>query len=71
MKLTDTMTLSPLDTARKLAPLIRANSEVIDATRELPRPLFEALADAGLYRMLLPRSLGGLELDLPDYVPVM
>jgi alkylation response protein AidB-like acyl-CoA dehydrogenase len=62
---------SPLDTARKLAPLIRASADAIDAARELPRPLFEALADAGLYRMLLPRSLGGLELDLPDYVPVM
>lgn len=71
MKPTDLMTLSPLETARSLAPLIHANADAIDATRELPRPLFEALADAGLYRMLLPRSLGGLELDLPDYVPVM
>ena len=71
MKLTDPMTPSPLDTARKLAPLIRANADAIDTARELPRPLFEALADAGLYQMLLPRSLGGLELELPDYVPVM
>ena len=62
---------SPLDAARKLVPQIRSCAEQTDAARELPRPLFEALADAGLFRLALPRALGGAELDLPTYVQVI
>jgi hypothetical protein len=40
---------TPLEAARKLAPLIRASAPETDAQRELPRPLFEAMADAGLF----------------------
>ncbi len=65
------MTLSPLETARKLAPLIRASAAESDAQRELPRPLFEAMADAGLFRLALPRTLGGFEMDLPSYIQVI
>jgi alkylation response protein AidB-like acyl-CoA dehydrogenase len=64
-------TPSPLDAARKLVPQIRSCAEQTDAARELPRPLFEALADAGLFRLALPRALGGAELDLPTYVQVI
>jgi alkylation response protein AidB-like acyl-CoA dehydrogenase len=60
-----------LEAARELAPKIRAAAEEIEAERELPRPLFEALADAGLFRLALPRRLGGAELDLPAYVEVI
>jgi alkylation response protein AidB-like acyl-CoA dehydrogenase len=62
---------SPLETARTLAPLIRASAGETDAQRELPRALFEAMADAGLFRLALPRTLGGAELDLPSYVEVI
>ena len=65
------MTLSPLETARQLAPLIRASAAETDAQRELPRPLFEAMADAGLFRLALPRTLGGFEMDLPSYIQVI
>jgi alkylation response protein AidB-like acyl-CoA dehydrogenase len=65
------VTRSPLETARKLAPLIRASAAETDAQRELPRPLFEAMADAGLFRLALPRTLGGFEMDLPSYVQVI
>ncbi|MGH2604147.1 MAG: acyl-CoA dehydrogenase family protein, partial [Dehalococcoidia bacterium] len=34
-------------------------------------PLFEALADAGLFHLALPRSMGCPELDLPAYVQVI
>ena len=61
----------PLETARKLAPQIRACADETEAERELPRALFEALADAGLFRLALPRSLGGFELDLPTYIQVI
>ena len=69
--MTVTETRSPLDAARKLAPHIRSCADEIEAARELPRPLFEALADAGLFQLALPRALGGAELDLPTYVQVI
>ncbi len=62
---------SPLDIARKLAPQIQACAEQTEAERELPRALFETMADAGLFKMALPRALGGLELDLPTYIQVI
>jgi alkylation response protein AidB-like acyl-CoA dehydrogenase len=61
----------PLDAARALAPRVRACAEEIEAARELPRALFEALADAGLFHLLVPRSLGGRELDPPTYIQVI
>jgi alkylation response protein AidB-like acyl-CoA dehydrogenase len=51
--------------------MIRAAADEIDANRALPRPLFEALADAGLFHLAVPRALGGGEIDLPSYVEVI
>ena len=65
------MSAAPLDAARALGPLIRASAPETDAQRELPRPLFEAIADAGLFRLGLPRAIGGAELDLPSYIQVI
>ena len=65
------MSASPLDAARKLAPQIRSSADEIDAARELPRPLFEALADAGLFHLAVPRAIGGAEIDFPTYVEVI
>lgn len=62
---------SPLDAARKLTPQIRSCADEIERARELPRPLFEALADAGLFHLALPRTLGCPELDLPSYIQVI
>ena len=64
-------TQAPLDAASKLVPMIRSLADQIEAERELPRPLFEAIADAGLFHLALPRSLGGAEIDLPTYVQVL
>jgi alkylation response protein AidB-like acyl-CoA dehydrogenase len=65
------MELSPLEAARKLAPQIRSCADEIEAQRELPRPLFEALADAGIFHMAVPSSIGGGEVDLPTYTQVI
>src|SRR5687768_6034420 len=67
----DTETQSPLTLARELAPQIRSCADEIEAERELPRALFEALADAGMFHLAVPRALGGAELDLPTYVGVI
>jgi len=65
------VTESPLEAARKLAPQIRASADEIDRLRELPRALFEAIADAGLFHLAVPRAIGGGEIDLPTYVQVI
>jgi alkylation response protein AidB-like acyl-CoA dehydrogenase len=65
------MTSSPLEAARKLAPQIRASADEIDRQRELPRALFEAIADVGLFHLAVPRAIGGGETDLPTYVQVI
>src|SRR5436190_21724587 len=65
------MSQAPLEAARKLAPQIRASADEIDRLRELPRALFEAMADAGLFHMAIPRAIGGGEIDLPTYVQVI
>jgi len=65
------VTAAPLEAARKLAPQIQACADQTEAERELPRPLFEALADAGMFHLAVPRAIGGAELDLPTYVEVI
>ncbi len=62
---------APLAAARKLAPQIRASADETDANRELPRPLFEAIADAGMFHLAVPRAVGGGEIDLPTYIQVI
>lgn len=62
---------SPLYTAKELAPTIRSCADQIEADRELPRPLFEALADAGFFKLMIPRAIGGAEIDLPTYIHVL
>lgn len=58
-------------TARALGPTIAACADRVEAERRLPAPLSDALHEAGLFRMLLPRSLGGAELDPRTFVQVM
>jgi alkylation response protein AidB-like acyl-CoA dehydrogenase len=60
-----------LQAARELAPLIRASADDIEAHRELPRALFEAIADAGMFHLAVPRDIGGSEIDFPTYVQVI
>ncbi|MGB7951746.1 MAG: acyl-CoA dehydrogenase family protein, partial [Candidatus Binatia bacterium] len=64
-------TRSPLEAAQNLAPTIRSCADEIEKNRELPRPLFEALAAAGFFQLLIPRGVGGAEIDLPTYMLVL
>jgi indole-3-acetate monooxygenase len=54
--------------ARALAPVIAAAAPRIEADRELPPDLLDALHEARLWRMLLPRAYGGDEVSPVDYV---
>jgi len=49
--------------ARSLAPAIQAALPRIDAECRLPDELDAALHEAGMYRLLTPRSCGGAEVD--------
>src|SRR5512139_2008307 len=60
-----------LQAVHDLAPRIREAAPLIEQSRELPRPLFEALADAGLFHMMIPHQVGGAELDLPSYLEII
>jgi len=48
--------------ARQLAPAIAAAADEVEAKRELPAALVRLLIDAGFFRLLQPRFLGGAEL---------
>src|SRR5437016_3829396 len=60
-----------LEAAHALAPRIATCADEIERERRLPAALVEELAAAGLFRMLVPASLGGSELDLPSFAPVI
>jgi indole-3-acetate monooxygenase len=57
------MTATTLDSVRTLAPVIREHADGIEQERSLPKPVIRGLIDAGVFRMLAPRSLGGDEID--------
>jgi len=54
--------------ARTLAPTIEAAAEQIERERRLPDSLVAALHGQGLFRLLLPRSLDGAEVDPVTFV---
>src|SRR5216684_821212 len=60
-----------LAAVKALAPLLRAASDEVESERSLTEPLVQAMVDAGLYRLLLPRSLGGGEMDPLAYFDVI
>jgi indole-3-acetate monooxygenase len=60
-----------LAAARKFAPVLAARSEEIESARRLPADLARALAEAGLFRMLIPEAYGGLEMHPWGVVEVL
>ena len=57
--------------ARALGPAIAAAGDEVERLRELPRPLVTALAEAGLFRLLQPRELGGGEVAPMEFAETM
>lgn len=57
-----------VERARALAPLIKQEADAIEQTRRLTEPVVSALIENGLYRSLLPKSLGGAEAPLATFM---
>ncbi|HEY8871487.1 MAG TPA: acyl-CoA dehydrogenase family protein [Stellaceae bacterium] len=62
---------SYLDRARELQPMLRAAGDEIERHRQLPESVVEALVERGIFKMLLPKSIGGAELDPLTYTAVL
>lgn len=56
---------------RDLAPAIRARSGEIEKARRLPADLAATLAKAGIFRMAVPKAIGGLETDAATLLRVI
>jgi alkylation response protein AidB-like acyl-CoA dehydrogenase len=57
-----------VERARALAPLIASEADEIERTRRLTPAVTSALIENGLYRVLLPQSLGGTEAPLEIFM---
>ena len=60
-----------LSRAISIKPLIESLSQTIDQERELPPALVQKLLDEGFFRLLIPKWLGGKELDWLEYLKVI
>jgi alkylation response protein AidB-like acyl-CoA dehydrogenase len=57
-----------IERARALAPLITREADEIERTRRLTPAVVSALVENGLYRALLPQSVGGAEAPLEIFM---
>ena len=60
-----------LETARELAARVAAETDRIDRERQIPSELAGEIADKGFFRLLVPRSLGGAELDYLVFLQIV
>ena len=56
---------------RALEPLLRANEQRIETEQTLPRPVVDALLEAGVFRTHTPKAVGGLEVDVLTFFEVV
>jgi alkylation response protein AidB-like acyl-CoA dehydrogenase len=66
-----TAAADPIARAEALIPLLQAAGPRIDAARELPPDVVDAMHANRMFRLLLPRAVGGDELDPATYVQVV
>lgn len=60
-----------VERARALAPLISSEADEIERTRRLTPPVVSALIENGLYKSLLPQSVGGAEAPLEVFMQML
>lgn len=60
-----------LEAVKQLRVVLQARAEEAERAARLPADLLAQLKEAGLFRMFLPRSLGGAELELGEGLDVI
>src|ERR1700691_2136276 len=60
-----------LEGIQKLAPLIREHADRAEREAQMTREVAGAMRDAGLFRVLLPRPMGGGEVTIPDLLQLI
>ncbi len=53
----------PLTAARELRGLIESEADRVEQSQNMTPPIVDALYESGLFRLLVPRELGGFEAD--------
>ncbi len=60
-----------IDQAHDLTSTVAPAVSRIDSERRIPEDIVRPIIDAGFFRLLLPRSLGGSELTHPDFLKIV
>ena len=55
-----------IDKLQKIAPIICEHADRAEREAQMPQEVADAFHEAGLFRVLLPRQMGGGDLTLPD-----
>jgi alkylation response protein AidB-like acyl-CoA dehydrogenase len=71
LAVTPPRTAGYLDAIDKLAPFVEEHRASFDRDRRLPEVVFQALAEAGLFRLWLPAAMGGPELSPAEFMRVV
>ncbi len=60
--------LEIIDRARRLRPLIREHAKASEDNRRVAEPVIQALQDAGLFHISIPKRLGGLGANFRTFI---
>ena len=58
------------DAVQAITSRIAASASTINETRQIPQDLIDAMTAQGLFRLLVPASVGGGELDFLEYLKI-
>ena len=65
------MANSVLQVTHKLNHVISLSADSIAENKRLPEELVRDLIASGMFQLLLPKRMGGRQLDLPEYLSVI
>src|SRR5262249_2561078 len=60
-----------VERVRALAPIVEKWRDAGEQERHMPRPLFEALRDTGVFTMSVPKAVGSVEVEEETIVQVI